>query len=46
MTVINDLCTKDLKEHLELITREMKYKEVRDEIMSYVERKRVCSGHS
>ena len=33
VTVIIDLCTKDLKEHLELITREMKYKEVREEIM-------------
>ena len=44
VTVIIDLCTKDLKEHLELITREMKYKEVRDEIMSYVERKRDMFG--
>ena len=44
VTVIIDLCTKDLKEHLELITREMKYKEVRDEIMSYVERKRDLFG--
>ena len=40
VTVIIDLCPKDLKEHLELITRDMKYKEVRDEIASYVERKR------
>jgi len=40
VTVIIDLCTRDLKEHLELITREMSYKEVRDEIQSYVERKR------
>ena len=40
VTVIIDLCVKDLKEHLELITREMTYKEVREEIMSYVERKR------
>lgn len=40
VTVIIDLCTKDLKEHLELITREMTYKDVRDEIQSYVERKR------
>ena len=45
VTVIIDLCTKDLKEHLELITREMKYKEVRDEIMSYVERKRDLFGN-
>ena len=44
VTVIIDLCTKDLKEHLELMTREMKYKEVRDEIMSYVERKRDLFG--
>ena len=40
VTVIIDLCVKDLKEHLELITKEMSYKEVRDEIISYVERKR------
>ena len=40
VTVIIDLCTKDLKEHLELSTREMTYKQVRDEIISYVERKR------
>jgi hypothetical protein len=43
--VIIDLCTKDLKEHLELIAKEMKYKEVRDEIMSYVERKRDLFGN-
>ena len=35
MTVVIDLCTKDLKELLELITREMKYNEVRDEITSF-----------
>jgi hypothetical protein len=40
VTVIIDLCVKDLREHLELTTREMAYKEVREEIMSYVERKR------
>ena len=40
VTVIIDLCNKDLKEHLELITREMDYKKVREEIMSFVERKR------
>ena len=44
VTVIIDLCTKDFKEHLELITREMKYKEARDEIMSFVERKRDLFG--
>ena len=44
MTVIIDLCTKDLKEHLELITLEMKHKEVREEIMSFVERKRDLFG--
>lgn len=43
-TVIIDLCTKDLKEHLELTTREMSYKEVREEIMAYVERKRDLFG--
>ena len=40
VTVIIDLCTKDLKEHLELSTREMTYKQVRDEIVSYADRKR------
>ena len=44
VTVIIDLCTKDFKEHLELITREMKYREVREEIMSFVERKRDLFG--
>ena len=39
-TVIIDLCTKDLKEHLELSTKDMKYREIRDEITGYVERKR------
>ncbi len=45
VTVIIDLCTKDLKLHLELITKEMAYKEVRDEIISYVERKRDSFGN-
>ena len=40
VTVIIDSCTKDLKEHLELSTCEMTYKQVRDEIISYVQRKR------
>ena len=44
VTVIIDLCTKDLKEHLELITKEMNYKEARDEIISHVERKRDSFG--
>ena len=44
VTVIVDLCTKDLRENLEYNTRDMTYKEVRDEIMSYVERKRDTSG--
>ncbi len=39
VTVIIVLCVKDLTENLELITKEMTYKEVRDEIISYVERK-------
>ena len=38
--MIIDLCTNDLKEHLVLNTREMTYKQVRDEIISYAERKR------
>lgn len=44
VTVIIDLCTKDLREHLELGTKEMKYQEVRDEIVFYVERKRDLFG--
>ena len=34
------MCTKDLKEYLELSTREITHKQVRDEIISYAERMR------
>ena len=44
ITVIVDLCTKDLRERLEHGTKDMSYKEVRDEIMAYVERKRDLFG--
>ena len=44
-TVIIDLCVKDLEEHLEMITMDTSYEEVRDEIRSYVERKRDAFGH-
>ena len=44
VTVIIDLCVKELKEHLELITRDLTYQEVREEILSYVERKRETFG--
>ena len=44
ITVIIDLCTKDLRERLEHGTKDMSYKEVRDEIMAYVERKRDLFG--
>jgi hypothetical protein len=40
VTLIIDLCTKDLKEHLDLTTKDMAYKEVRDEIVNSAERKR------
>ena len=40
VTIALDLCTKDLREHLEITTKEKSYREVREEIMSYVERKR------
>jgi hypothetical protein len=40
VTVIIDLCHKELKDHLELSTKDMEYREVREEIMNYVERKR------
>ena len=45
VTVMIDLCVKDLREHLELNTKDMLYKQVRDEIMSYVERKRDNFGN-
>jgi hypothetical protein len=40
VTVIMDLCHKELREHLELSTKDVGYKDVRDEIVNYVERKR------
>ena len=46
VTVIIDLCTKDLKCSLELITREMKYKEVREEIMTFVGKEKGLVRHS
>ena len=39
MTFVNDL-----KDHLELTTKDLSYKDVRDEILSYVERKRDVFG--
>ena len=44
ITVIIDLCTKDLRERLEHGTNDMSNKEVRDDIMAYVERKRDLFG--
>ena len=44
VTVIIDLCPKDFREHLELTTKDKEYKEVREEVMSYVERKREQFG--
>ena len=38
--IVMELCTPDLKEHLEFNTKEMGYKETREAIMAYVERKR------
>ena len=40
VTILIDLCHKDLREHLELSTNDSDPKEVRDEILNYVERKR------
>ena len=40
VTVIIDLRTRNLKEHVELGTREMTCKQVRGDIISFVERKR------
>ena len=44
--VIIDLCTKDLKDNFELITREMKHKEVPDEVMGFVVRIGTDLAHS
>jgi hypothetical protein len=40
VTIYIDLCQKDLREHLELSTKELDLKGVRDEILNYIERKR------
>jgi hypothetical protein len=45
VALIIDMCHKDLKEHLELTTKDMSYKEVRDEIVNYAERKRNAFGN-
>jgi hypothetical protein len=45
VALIIDMCHKDLKEHLELNTKDMSYKEVRDEIVNYAERKRNAFGN-
>ena len=42
VTVMIGICCKDLREHLELSTKDMKLVEVREEIMNYVERKPVA----
>jgi hypothetical protein len=40
VTVLIDLCHKDLREHLEMSTRDLPLKEAREEILIYIERKR------
>jgi hypothetical protein len=45
VALIIDMCHKDLKEHLELTTKDMSYREVRDEIVNYAERKRNAFGN-
>jgi hypothetical protein len=45
VALIIGMCHKDLREHLELTTKEMSYKEVRDEIVNYAERKRNAFGN-
>lgn len=40
VTVLIDLCHKDLREHLEMSTKDLPLKEVREEILNYIERKR------
>ena len=45
VTVMIDLCVNVLLEYFELNTKDMLYKQVRYEIMSYVERKRDNFGN-
>ena len=40
VTVMIDLCHKELREHLEMSTKDLTITEVREEIVNYVERKR------
>lgn len=40
VTVINDPCVTDRKERLELATKDMRFSEVREEILSSIERRR------
>ena len=44
VTMMIEVCSKELREHLELSTKDMKIDEVREEIMNYVERKRANAG--
>jgi len=45
VTVIIDLCSRELREFLELSTKDMKYQQVKEEIMNYVENKRTSFGN-
>ena len=45
VALIIDMCHRDLKEHLELTTKDMSYKEVREEVVNYAERKRNAFGN-
>lgn len=45
VTVIIGLCPKEFRDHLEVITKDKDYKEARDEVMAYVERKREQFGN-
>ena len=38
--ILIELCTPDLKEHLEFSSKDVSYKETREAVMAYVERKR------
>lgn len=39
ITIMIDLCHKDLREHLEMSTKDLELKGTRDEILNYVDRK-------
>lgn len=45
VNILLEICPKDFREHLEVATKDKDYKEVRDEVYSYIERKRELFGN-